>query len=146
MSDSLRVVFAGTPQFSVPALEALSHSRHRLVGAITRPDRPAGRGRQLSESAVSTAARRLGISVSKPPTLRSPDAVSSLTAQAPDVIVVAAYGRLLPDEILRLTPTRLHQYSCFAAAALARRGADSARPARRRCRERDFDHAHGTDP
>jgi len=96
------VVFAGTPQFSVPALEALSHSRHRLVGALTRPDKPAGRGRQLNESAVSTAARRLGISVSKPPTLRSPDAVSSLTAQAPDVIVVAAYGRLLPDEILRL--------------------------------------------
>jgi methionyl-tRNA formyltransferase len=96
------VVFAGTPQFSVPALEALSHSRHRLVGVVTRPDKPAGRGRQLSESAVSAAARRLGISVSKPQTLRSPDAASSLAAQAPDVIVVAAYGLLLPDEILRL--------------------------------------------
>jgi methionyl-tRNA formyltransferase len=102
VSDSLRVVFAGTPQFSVPALEALSRSRHHLVGAITRPDTPAGRGRQLSESAVSAAARRLGLSVSKPQTLRSPEAVSALAGQAPDVIVVAAYGLLLPDEILRL--------------------------------------------
>ena len=102
MSDSLRVVFAGTPQFSVPALEAVSGSRHQLIGVLTQPDRPAGRGRQLSESAVSAAGRRLGVPVSKPQTLRTPAAAASLAAHAPDVVVVVAYGLLLPEEMLQL--------------------------------------------
>lgn len=102
MSDSLRLLYAGTPQFAVPALEALSRSRHRVVAVLTRPDKPAGRGRQVSESAVKAAARRLGIPVAQPATLRDPEAVAALAAHAADALVVAAYGLLLPAPVLAL--------------------------------------------
>ncbi len=102
MSDSLRLLYAGTPQFAVPALQALSRSDHHVVGVLTRPDKPAGRGRQVSESAVKAAARRLGIPVAQPATLRDPDTVAALAAHAADALVVAAYGLLLPAPVLAL--------------------------------------------
>ncbi|MFO1375427.1 MAG: methionyl-tRNA formyltransferase [Steroidobacteraceae bacterium] len=98
--SSLRIVFAGTPDFAVPALEAIAGSRHRVVACYTQPDRPAGRGRRLAESPVKACARALGLPVEQPSTLRTPEAAATLLAHAPDLVVVVAYGLLLPQVVL----------------------------------------------
>jgi len=100
VSDSLRLVFAGTPPFAVPALKALVRSPHQVVGTLTRPDKPAGRGRQMTENAVKSAARELGIPVLQPERPRTPQDLRALCAQAPDAMIVAAYGLLLPSALL----------------------------------------------
>ena len=100
MPPSLRVVFAGTPEFAVPALAALCASRHAVVAVYTQPDRPAGRGRTLQPAAVKTAARARGLPVLQPETLKTPAAVAELEGWRPDVMVVVAYGLLLPPAIL----------------------------------------------
>ncbi len=84
----------------MPALEAIAGSPHRVVVCYTQPDRPAGRGRRLSESPVKARARALGLPIEQPSTLRTPDAASRLLAQAPDLMVVVAYGLLLPQAVL----------------------------------------------
>ncbi len=96
-----RIVFMGTPEFAVPSLNALI-VHHEVVGVVTQPDRPAGRGRQLSESPVKQAARAAGLAVIQPSKLREPDAMARLTAWAPDVIVVAAFGQILKPAVLDL--------------------------------------------
>jgi methionyl-tRNA formyltransferase len=96
----LRVVFAGTPAFAVPALEALVLARHEVSLVLTQPDRPAGRGMRLAPSPVALCADRHGVPVSKPESLRSPEARAQLEALAPDVMVVAAYGQILPQAVL----------------------------------------------
>ena len=78
----LRVAFAGTPQFAVPALEALRASRHTIVGVLTQPDRPKGRGRQLTPSPVKALALSAGLPVFQPDTLRTPAAVQAVAALA----------------------------------------------------------------
>jgi len=95
---ALRIVYAGTPDFAVPALDALVRAGHEVSAVYTQPDRPAGRGRALAPSAVKTAALRLGVKVLQPETLR--DAAVPLSDERPDVMVVAAYGLLLPEAIL----------------------------------------------
>ncbi len=97
---SLRIVFAGTPGFSVPALQALHDSGHALVAVYTQPDRPAGRGRALNASAVKQRALTLGLPVEQPSTLKTPEAHARLAAYAPDLMVVVAYGLLLPQAVL----------------------------------------------
>ena len=97
---SLRVVFAGTPEFAVPALRALTGSVHSVVAVYTQPDRPAGRGRALQPSAVKACALEEALPVLQPATLRTPEAAATLAAFAPDVMVVVAYGLLLPPAIL----------------------------------------------
>jgi methionyl-tRNA formyltransferase len=96
----LRIVFAGTPEFSVPALQALHDAGHSVVAAYTQPDRPAGRGREVAPSAVKQRALALGVPVEQPPTLKSPDAQQRLAAYAPDLMVVVAYGLILPQAVL----------------------------------------------
>jgi methionyl-tRNA formyltransferase len=96
----LRLVFAGTPAFAVPALEALSRAGHDLALVLTQPDRPAGRGQRETASAVAQAAEKLGLPVAKPASLRTPEALDLLHDVAPDVMVVAAYGLLLPQAVL----------------------------------------------
>ncbi len=99
---TLRVAFAGTPDFAVPALRAL-HAAHTVVGVWTQPDRPAGRGRALSASPVKLAARELGLAVAQPARLREAhEAQAQLAATRPEVMVVVAYGLLLPREVLSL--------------------------------------------
>lgn len=100
MSSSLRVIFAGTPEFAVPALEALVGSKHRVVAVYTQPDRPAGRGRELKQSAVKQRALEHGIPCEQPLTLRDPQAVAHLATYTPDVMVVVAYGLILPQAVL----------------------------------------------
>ncbi|MFZ8886423.1 MAG: methionyl-tRNA formyltransferase [Steroidobacteraceae bacterium] len=96
----LSIVFAGTPDFAVPALEAIAGSRHRVVAVYTQPDRPAGRGLKLLASPVKRRAGELGLPVFQPTTLRDEGAAGALAALAPDVLVVVAYGLILPQAIL----------------------------------------------
>ena len=98
-----RVVFMGTPDFAVPALQALARD-HELVGVVTQPDRPAGRGRQLAPPPVKEAALALGADVFQPPTLRRPEAVERLARWQPELVVVAAFGQILRPEVLAIPP------------------------------------------
>jgi methionyl-tRNA formyltransferase len=95
----MRVAFAGTPEFSVPTLLALQRSQHELVGVLTQPDRPRGRGRHLSPSPVK-AALDPGVPLAQPTRLKSPEEQAELAAWRPDVLVVVAYGLILPRAVL----------------------------------------------
>ncbi len=99
----MRVAFAGTPEFAVPVLQALADSRHRLVGILTQPDRPKGRGRQVHASPVKLAAGP-GVPVIQPMSLKAPADWETLRAWQPDVLVVVAYGLILPQPVLELPP------------------------------------------
>ncbi len=99
---SLRLGFAGTPQFSVAALDALLRSRHRVVAVFTQPDRPAGRGRTLQVSAVKRRAAAAGLDVLQPASLKTPDAAAALDRLELDALVVVAYGLILPPAVLAL--------------------------------------------
>jgi methionyl-tRNA formyltransferase len=96
---ALRIVFAGTPDFSVPCLDAAA-ARGEVVAVYTQPDRPAGRGRALAESPVKQRAKALGIEVFQPATLRDAEAQAQLSALKPDLMVVVAYGLILPQAVL----------------------------------------------
>ena len=96
----MRVVFAGTPEVALPALDAIAASPHELVGVLTRPDAPAGRGRKLVASPVAQRAEELGIPVLKPTHPKDPDFQDELRALAPDCCPVVAYGALLPQSAL----------------------------------------------
>ena len=98
----LRIAFAGTPEFAVPALNALAASAHRLVGVLTQPDRPAGRGRALRASAVKRRALELGVPVAQPERLASEADRAALREWQPELLVVAAYGLILPRTVLEL--------------------------------------------
>jgi methionyl-tRNA formyltransferase len=98
----LTVVFAGTPAFAVPTLQALIDSPHRLVGVLTQPDRPAGRGRELRGSPVKQLALQAGLPVAQPPALKTESDREALAHWAPDVLVVAAYGLILPTAALAI--------------------------------------------
>ena len=100
MTQPLRIVFAGTPDFAVPPLDALHAAGHRLVAAYTQPDRPAGRGQALASSPVKQRALQLGIAVEQPASLKSDGAVARLRELAPDLMVVVAYGLILPPAVL----------------------------------------------
>ena len=107
----LRLVFMATAGFAVPSLEALAHGRHALVRIYTQPARPAGRGLHARPSPVETAARRLGLAVSSPVSLRDPELQAEFRAFGADLAVVAAYGLILPRPILeapRLGAINLH--------------------------------------
>ncbi len=97
-----RIIYAGTPDFAVPALRALLDAGANVVAVYTQPDRPAGRGRKLSASPVKQAALAAGVAVFQPLSLRSEEAQAELAALKPDLMVVAAYGLLLPKTVLDL--------------------------------------------
>lgn len=98
--DRLRVAFAGTPEFAAVALDALLNSEHQVVGVLTQPDRPAGRGRKLTASAVKQRAQAADVPVLQPSTLKSDEALDAFKALQADVLVVAAYGLILPASVL----------------------------------------------
>ncbi len=98
----MRIIFAGTPPFAAAALNALADAGHDIVLVLTQPDRPAGRGMKLMPSAVKQAALARGLPVSQPPSLKSPEAQTELHAVDADVMVVAAYGLILPQAVLGL--------------------------------------------
>ena len=96
----MKIVFAGTPAFSVPSLQALLDSSHTVVAVYTQPDRPAGRGRRATASPVKQLANEAGVPVRQPATLKSTDEQRQLADLAPDLMVVVAYGVILPAAIL----------------------------------------------
>jgi methionyl-tRNA formyltransferase len=100
----LRVAFAGTPEFALPALRALIESGHEVVGVLTRPDRPRGRGRQITPSPVKEAALAHGLPISQPETLATPESRAALESWCPELLVVVAYGLILPASVLALPP------------------------------------------
>ncbi len=100
MTEPLRLVFAGTPEFAAEHLKALLDSRHQVIAVYTQPDRPAGRGQKLMPSPVKQLAVEHGIAVLQPPTLRDPAAQAELKALGADLMVVVAYGLILPQVVL----------------------------------------------
>ena len=100
----MRVVFAGTPEAALPSLEAVEASRHELVGVLTRPPAPAGRGRRLVASPVAQRAEELGVPVLTPTHPRGPEFQTALRAWRPDCCPVVAYGALLPQSALDIPP------------------------------------------
>ncbi len=98
----MRVVFAGTPAFAAQALTALIAAGHDIALVLTQPDRPAGRGLKLLPGPVKQAALRLGLSVAQPERLQTPEARQPIVDAAPDVMIVAAYGLILPPAVLDL--------------------------------------------
>jgi methionyl-tRNA formyltransferase len=96
----MRLVFAGTPQAAVPALDALLKSRHEVAAVVTRPDAPAGRGLHLGPSPVAQRAAEAGVEVLKPARPRDPDFTDRLRQIAPDVVPITAYGALIPQSVL----------------------------------------------
>lgn len=106
-SEKPRVVCMGSPQFAVPTLRALAE-HYPVVGVVTQPDRPAGRGRKVTPPPVKVVAQELGLPVMQPRRLRAPEAFEQLQAWAPDIIVVAAYGQILRPNVLALP-----RYGCI---------------------------------
>ena len=103
--NQARVLFAGTPEFALASLTALTDSGIVPLAVLTQPDRPAGRGKRLTASPVKRFALERGIEVLQPPTLKDPEAVDGIAAFEPDVLVVAAYGLILPQSVLDI-PSR----------------------------------------
>jgi methionyl-tRNA formyltransferase len=98
----MRLIFAGTPDFAAAALAALMHAGHEVVLVLTQPDRPAGRGMKLTASPVKQLALQAGISVFQPPTLKTPEAQKVIADARAEVMVVAAYGLILPQTVLAM--------------------------------------------
>ena len=105
---ALRIIFAGTPEFAALHLQALINSRHTLVAVYTQPDRPAGRGKKLQASPVKQVAEHAGLPVLQPASLKSADEQAVLAAHNADVMVVVAYGLLLPQAVLDIP-----RYGCL---------------------------------
>jgi methionyl-tRNA formyltransferase len=109
--NSYKIVFMGTPEFAVPALKALMEGPNQVVAVVTQPDRPKGRGRKLIPSPIKVLAEKAGIAVLQPEKARSPEFLSQVLDLAPDLLVVAAYGQILPQELLdipRIMPINVH--------------------------------------
>src|SRR5688500_7761721 len=118
---SLRVVFFGSPAFAVPTLDALLRSRHHVVGVVSQPDRPRGRGQKVSPTPVAQRATEASIPVLRPTSVKDPAFVDGLRSFDADLGVVAAYGRILTEELLE-TP-RLGMINVHASLLPQYRGA-----------------------
>lgn len=106
--ESLRIVFMGTPDFSVPSLKAIHAAGFIIQAVYTQPDKQRGRGKKVSSSPVKECAEKLGIPVFQPQSLKDPDVIAALAELQPDVIVVIAYGKILPKAILDIP-----RYGCL---------------------------------
>ena len=121
MMTPLRIAFFGTPAFAVPTLDALLSSAHPVVGVVTQPDRPRGRGQQVSDSPVKARALGAGVPILQPTRLKEPEFLDAFRAWNADLAVVAAYGRLLPQVLLDLP--KLGMLNVHASLLPAWRGA-----------------------
>jgi len=102
MKKKFRIIFMGTPPFAMPALKALHESGHDITMVVTQPDRPRGRGRKLSPPAVKTTALDLGYQVLQPESIKTTEFNDLIAQQKPDFLVVIAFGRILPENVLAL--------------------------------------------
>ncbi len=96
----LNIIFAGTPEFAVPALEKLLHSEHKILAVLTQPDRPAGRGQHVQASPVKVLAEKNNIPIFQPATLKDNAIQEEIKKLNPDIIIVVAFGMLLPEAVL----------------------------------------------
>ncbi|WP_417171877.1 methionyl-tRNA formyltransferase, partial [Alistipes putredinis] len=119
-AKDLRIVFMGTPEFAVPSLRALVRSGYNVVGVVTTPDKPAGRGQKLHESDVKIAARELGLPILQPEKLRDPAFVSTMEELRPDLGIVIAF-RMLPEVVWAMP--RLGTFNLHASLLPQYRGA-----------------------
>jgi methionyl-tRNA formyltransferase len=117
----LRIVFFGTPEFAVPGLRALIESRHPVVALVSQPDRPKGRGQKLQPTPTKAVAEAAGIPVLQPTRLKEESFIGTLRASSPDLGVVAAYGRIIPDAVLAVP--RLGMINIHASLLPKHRGA-----------------------
>jgi methionyl-tRNA formyltransferase len=108
MVSAMRIVYMGTPEFAVPALERLTRGEHRVEAVYTGLDKPAGRGREVVPPPVKKKALELGLEVRQMASLKNDDAVAALEALRPDVIIVASFGLILPQRVLSIPP-----YGCI---------------------------------
>ncbi|OGW49298.1 MAG: methionyl-tRNA formyltransferase [Nitrospirae bacterium RBG_19FT_COMBO_42_15] len=104
----MKIVFMGTPEFAVPSLNALLSSKKEITAVVTQPDKPSGRGKKLTPPPVKAAALNSGVAVLQPERIKDEEFVNTLREINPDVIVVAAYGKILPKDIIRLP-----RYGCI---------------------------------
>lgn len=104
LNDKLRIIFAGTPDFAARHLQALLDSKHQVVAVYSQPDRPAGRGKKLQASPVKQLAEKHGIDIFQPQSLRNTDAQAQLKEIEADIMVVVAYGLILPQVVLDTPP------------------------------------------
>ncbi|MGB5747090.1 MAG: methionyl-tRNA formyltransferase, partial [Desulfobacterales bacterium] len=102
MKKKFRIIFMGTPTFAVPALKALHDNGHNIATVVTQPDRPRGRGRKVSPPAVKAAALDLGYHVLQPASIKTTEFNDLIAQQKPDLLVVIAFGRILPENLLAL--------------------------------------------
>lgn len=98
----MKLIYAGTPEFAVAALDALIQSEHQIVAVYTQPDRPAGRGRRLQASPVKQKAQQFDLRIEQPQSLKDPESLSTLQSLQADLMIVAAYGLLLPSAVLTI--------------------------------------------
>lgn len=96
----MRIIFFGTPEFAVPSLRALASTGHEVVLVVAQPDRPAGRGMKVQSPAVAVTARELNLPVAQPPKIRTAELLASVSELRPDLAVVVAYGKILPESLL----------------------------------------------
>ena len=100
----MRIIFMGTPEFAVQVLEAIIQEGHEVAGVYTQPDKPRGRGKSVQYTPVKELAMEYNIPVFQPERVRDPEVVAELRTLAPEVIVVVAFGQILPETILNLPP------------------------------------------
>ena len=100
--QSLRIAYAGTPDFAVPALEAIINSHHQLVAVLTQPDRKSGRGRKISKSAVKQSVTSLNVQILQPENINTDESINELSSLNLDLLVVAAYGQIFSQRLLNL--------------------------------------------
>lgn len=101
-NSSLKIIFAGTPEFAVPTLQALINSPHQVISVYTQPDRPAGRGRKLTPSPVKEIAENNNLTLYQPEHFKEQRDIEALYAQQPDIMIVVAYGLILPPAVLEI--------------------------------------------
>ena len=122
MSDSLRIIFAGTPDFAARHLDALLSSAHQVVGVFTQPDRPAGRGKKLMPSPVKVLAQQHNLPVFQPASLRAAENQQLIADLEADVMVVVAYGLILPKAVLEMPRLGcINVHGSYSLAGAARR-------------------------
>ena len=139
----MKIVYMGTPDFAVPPLAALVQNGYEVTAVVTQPDKPKGRGKTLLPTPVKEEAMKHDIPVYQPLKVREPEFVETLKKLEPDMIIVAAFGQIIPKTILDMPKYGCHEYSCITSAEIQRRGTDPAGRDRRRKRIRCNDHADG---
>ena len=118
----MKIIYMGTPDFAVEALEALASSRHEVTAVFTQPDKPKGRGKAMQFTPVKEVALRENIPVYQPKKVRDPEVIQKIRELAPDVLVVVAFGQIIPQEIL--DTVWLHQCAWFTFTEISRSCSD----------------------